>query len=88
MPWKGSLHNVAAWGMLLIRLRIALARTAEVNPRLSSDIISRSQRVARLWRESLRYHKNIAYVYEVNQMRLQVDWFLENLRKLRGAICQ
>ena len=36
------------------------------------------QRVERLWRETLRYRKNHAYLYEVRQIREAVEWLLVN----------
>ena len=36
------------------------------------------QRIGQLWRETLRYHKNRAYLYEVRQVREATEWLLVN----------
>jgi len=42
------------------------------------EVQSCGQGIGQLWSEALRYHKNVAYVYEMNQVREAAEWLLVN----------
>ena len=77
VPWPGAGHNVQAWSGLLVAERAATAGMA-YTPELGQEVQANGQRLGQLWRETLRYHKNIAYQYEVRQVRQAAEWFLVN----------
>jgi hypothetical protein len=76
-PYPGQGHNVRAWAELLVAER-ALAPATAYAPPFALDVQRRGQRVGQLWRETLRYHKNFAYGYEVRQVREAAEWLLVN----------
>jgi hypothetical protein len=82
IPWPrpGAGHNIRAWAELLVRERIALG-VAYPNP-FALDLQQHGARISRLWTESLRYHKNVAYKHEVKRVRDAVDWLLVNETRL------
>lgn len=76
-PWpnNGAGHHVANWGQLLV-----LERAAR-NPYPSHfglQVQQHSLRIGEIWSEILRYRKNTAYPFEVDQVRQAVDWFMMN----------
>lgn len=79
-PGSGAGHNVLAWAewLILSRANQGQAYTSDFN----LDIQSQAQRAYTLWRETLRYHKNVAYPAEVRQMNTAAEWFLANSRSL------
>jgi hypothetical protein len=74
-PNPGAGHNVRAWAELLVGVR-ALAPTTAYAPGFAAQVQSCGQRIGQLWRETLRYHKNRAYVYEVRQVHEATEWLL------------
>jgi hypothetical protein len=73
IAWKGnSGHDVIGWAELLVAERAA---TAPPHP-LGREVQAYGQRIGRTWSESLRYHKNVAYGYEVTQVREAAEWLL------------
>jgi hypothetical protein len=76
-PTQGAGHNVAAWAELLVGVR-ALAPATAYNPAFARQVQQYGQRIWQLWRETLRYHKNRAYLYEVRQVRDATTWLLAN----------
>lgn len=81
-PSGGNLHHLPAWSQLLIRARSMIAGAGYSNPSLPAQITTRAVRVYQVWRETLRYHQNIAYEFEVRTARECADWFLENATRL------
>lgn len=85
IPWPvpGQGHNVLAWAELLI-----LERATYPNPVMAysedfgREVRENGQRIGQLWNETLRYHKNKPYPYEVTQVRRAVEWFLANSKLL------
>lgn len=76
-PNQGKGHNVRAWAEFLVLSRAA--DPAKAYPAgFALDDQTRGQRIGQLWRETLRYHKNVAYRYEVRQVREATEWFLMN----------
>src|SRR5204863_9101988 len=67
-PNQGAVHNVRAWAELLVGVR-ALAPGTAYDGAFAAQVQGCGQRIGQLWRETLRYHKNRAYLYEVRQVR-------------------
>lgn len=80
-PRSGDGHNVRAWAEFLILVRATNPATA-YPPDFALAVQTNAQRIGRLWRENLRYHKNIAYQFEVSQMRDATEWMLVNSNNL------
>jgi hypothetical protein len=76
-PSQGAGHNVRAWAELLVGVRALTAATAYASD-FGARVQSCGQRIWQLWRETLRYHKNRAYLYEVRQVREPTEWLLVN----------
>ncbi|HVS34921.1 MAG TPA: hypothetical protein VMS17_05025 [Gemmataceae bacterium] len=74
-PSQGAGHNVRAWAELLTAERSLATATAYTAP-FGRDVQRSGQRIGRLWREILRYHKNVAYSHEVQQVRDAAEWLL------------
>jgi hypothetical protein len=75
-PPKGAGHNIVAWAELLVSERVSLGLA--YSQQFALDVQTHSNRVWQHWRETLRYHKNNAYMHEMNQVRLAAEWFLVN----------
>jgi hypothetical protein len=76
-PVQGAGHNVRAWAEFLVAVR-ALAAATVYGPAFATRVQECGQRIGQLWRETLRYHKNRAYLYEVRQVRVATEWLLVN----------
>lgn len=76
-PHPGQGHNVRAWSELLVLERVALAMGFP--RRFEREVQRQGQRVGQIWSETLRYHKNLAYLHEVTQVREAAEWFLVNV---------
>jgi hypothetical protein len=76
-PPQGAGHNVRAWAELLVMERAAAPATA-YTPAFSLEVQRRGQRLEWLWRETLRYHKNLAYPHELTRAREAAEWLLTN----------
>lgn len=75
-PKAGQGHNVRAWSELLIAERAMTVNA--YSPSFGLEVQRQGQRIGQLWSESLRYHKNVAYLHEVRQAREGTEWFLIN----------
>ena len=80
-PPQGDGHNVRAWAGLLVSVRALNPATAYAPP-FALEIQRHGQRIGQLWRETLRYHKNFAYPYEMKQVRESAEWLLSNSHAL------
>ena len=76
-PYQGAGHNVRAWAELLVGVRAMDMGTA-YQPAFAAQIQGYGQRIWQFWRETLRYHKNRAYLHEVRQVREATAWLLVN----------
>ena len=76
-PPQGEGHNVRAWAELLVNVR-AHSPTTSFAPSFALEIQSRGQRIEHQWRETLRYRKNYAYLFEMRYVREAAEWFLVN----------
>jgi hypothetical protein len=74
-PPAGEGHNVRAWAELLVVVRALAPATAFAAP-FALEVQRHGQRIEQLWRETLRYRKNYAYLYEVRQVRESTEWYL------------
>jgi hypothetical protein len=75
-PNSGKGHNVRAWSELLVQERIF--RSVPFPNPFALDVQRQGQRIGQLWNETLRYHKNVAYMHEVTQVRQAAEWLLVN----------
>ena len=77
-PVPGQGHNVRAWAELLV-----VVSSGDAGDGLPVTLWTRGpsagQSIGQLWSESLRYHNNMAYVYEMNQVLEAAEWLLLNL---------
>jgi hypothetical protein len=76
-PVPGQGHNVRAWAELLVAERAAMPGAAYAS-RFGREVQACGRAIGQLWSETLRYHKNLAYVYEMNQVREAAEWLLVN----------
>lgn len=76
-PVFPNLHHVECWGRLLIAERFAAAK-AYPGP-FVIELLKACQTVQRHWRETLRYRKNQAYSFELEQVRVETLWMLNNV---------
>ena len=74
-PARGAGHNVRAWAELLVAVRALSPVTAWPSP-FDRDVQRCGQRIEQLWRETLRYCKNDAYLFEMRQVREAAEWLL------------
>jgi hypothetical protein len=80
-PFQGQGHNVRAWAELLVAQRAATPGAA-FPPPFGRRVQWCGQTIGQLWNETLRYHKNLAYLYEMNQVREATEWLLVNSHAL------
>jgi len=80
-PAQGAGHNVRAWAELLVIVRAATPGGA-FSARFGVQVQRCGQRISELWRETLRYHKNVAYEHEVDHVRGAVSWLLSHEQSL------
>jgi hypothetical protein len=76
-PRPGEGHNVRAWAELLVLERAVIPGAAYVHP-FGQEVQVCGQSIGQLWSVMLRYHKNLAYLYEMNQVRESAEWLLAN----------
>jgi hypothetical protein len=74
-PAQGQGHNVRAWAELLVAQRAATPGAAYVPP-FDQEVLECGQTIGQLWSETLRYHKNLAYLYEMRQVQEAAEWLL------------
>lgn len=76
--WFGNLHNLESWALLLISTRASgIALTYSI-PAFGNEVMASSRRLQQSWSEVLRYHKNVAYLHEVDRARSATEWLLMN----------
>lgn len=76
MTPSGNFHDLVGWADLIAQYRSTFGPQYP-SQQFGDDIGSRVSLVARYWTESMRYHKNRAYGYEVAQVRGAVRWLLD-----------
>jgi hypothetical protein len=80
-PPGSGLHNIECWALLLVQHRSVYAKNY-TTPGMATEVIKHARMIYSRWRETLRYHKNRAYNFEVRTVRLSTIWFLENMHRL------
>ncbi len=73
----GSGHDVRSWAELLVLERVAMPGRAYPAD-IARQVQVCGQRIGLLWSETLRYRKNIAYEYELRQVREAAEWLLSH----------
>jgi hypothetical protein len=81
MTPSGNLHDLAGWGQLIILYRRKYG-PAYPSVGFERDVRRRSAYAGNLWSETIRYHKNKAYRYEVEGMRRVTMWILDRSSEL------
>lgn len=78
----GNLHDIRGWAELLVATRASLPGCAYPIPGFGNVVLSAANRIHALWRESLRYRKNVAYEYELARVQTACQWLLANSSNL------
>jgi hypothetical protein len=88
-PNPRNLHYVQGWAELLVVIQMNLVKTSQpppasayADPTFAHRVREHATIVQNLWNESLRYHKNRAYEFELIRMQSSVDWLMKNLPRL------
>jgi hypothetical protein len=81
-PNPGKFHNVRAWSELLVEHRSGTPGLNYTVPTFGAEVRLRGRRIEPLWSETLRYHKNIAYLHEVERVAEAAGWLLNNSLEL------
>jgi hypothetical protein len=76
IPW-GGLHDLEGWAGLITKHRITIGN-GYPNSNFGTQVLLQSQTVYSRWRETLRYKKNRAYVFEAESIAQATRWFLMN----------
>jgi hypothetical protein len=74
--WAGNLHSLESWARLLVTTRASIPGLAYAVRGFANQVVIRCRQLQRLWSEILRYHQNVAYLYEVKQAREVANWLL------------
>ena len=77
-PSAGKFHNVRAWCDYLVAYRSASPGIPYFDPGFGGKIKRRGMQIEPIWRETLRYHENLAYPHEVERMRSAVAWLVRH----------
>lgn len=80
-PFLGQGHNVRAWAELLVAEHAATPGAA-YPPLFGQEVQACGQSIGQLWSEMLRYHRNVAYLYEMSRVREAAEWLLVNSNAL------
>jgi len=80
-PAQGEGHHVRGWAELLVAER-ALSPNTVFRPSFALEVQRRGQQIEQFWRETLRYRKNYAYLYEVGCVRQAAEWYLVHAHAL------
>ncbi len=81
-PSQGRFHNVRAWAELLVKHRLITPGLAYRFPPFGDEVVEQGRIIGGLWSETLRYHKNIAYLHEVDRVRVASKWLLDHSAEL------
>ncbi len=74
--WPGNFHHLENWAQLLVLTRATIPGWAYPLVGFGNQVVARARQVHRLWNETLRYHKNVAYPHEVEQVQAASEWFV------------
>jgi hypothetical protein len=67
------LHHLGLWAEALVRYRSNTPGLAYADPTFGSQVTAQAYILYGLWRETLRYHKNVAYPHEVARARAAAE---------------
>ena len=81
-PKTQNLHAVSLWAQLLVSTRASKLNWSYHDQLFGSRVLSSGLSIGMIWRETLRYHKNIAYAHELSQVRSASQWLMKNFRLL------
>jgi hypothetical protein len=81
IAWPDKLHYLPGWAELLVATRTTKPGLA-YPAGFANEVIQCAQRIFQIWREFLRYHKNVAYEFEVTKVRENTEWLLTNSHNL------
>jgi hypothetical protein len=70
------LHHLGLWAQALVTLRASTPGLAYTDLAFGSQVTAKAYTLYGLWRETLRYHKNVAYPHELAQARDAAEWLL------------
>lgn len=87
VSWPGGaksprLHDLHSWAELILATRTATPGMTYLDPTFPKSMRARTRPLQRLWSEVLRYHKNVAYAHEMQQVREAVEWLLSHSSQL------
>lgn len=87
VSWPGGpkaprLHDLYSWAELILATRAATPGWAYADMTFPNQVRARSRPLQRFWSEVLRYHKNVAYLYEVQQVKEAAGWLLSQSSQL------
>lgn len=81
LTWLGNEHDVNSWANLLVLARRAAPGMA-YPLRFERMLLQYARGVSRTWQETIRYHDNIAYGFELTTVRDAAEWFLQHRSQL------
>jgi hypothetical protein len=71
-----NLHHLGLWANALVEFRISNPGLDYPDPAFGSLVRSKASAIYQIWRETIRYHKNKAYHYELAKVKQEVEWML------------
>lgn len=82
--WPGprQFHDVRAWADLLVATRNTTHGLGYPDPRFGEEVRSWGRLLQEIWRETLRYHRNVAYAHEAEHVRSATAWLLTHSPQL------
>lgn len=82
IQWPGNLHRIDAWAQFITTIRASVSGLCYNVPGFGSRVLAHALTVAHYWRETLRYRKNIAYLYEVERVWRSTEWLLDHAAEI------
>jgi hypothetical protein len=74
-------HNLYAYASLVVGKRASLGRVYSSHA-FANDFVGHAQTIYNRWRETLRYHYNQAYLFELERVRVSVEWLLKHMLEI------
>ena len=75
-PGRYNYHDIEAWALLLASARASRPGQSYADPMFGGRVVDESRHLKRVWSEMLRYHKNVAYDFELRRARDAASWLL------------
>jgi len=70
------LHHLGLWAQALVAFRAGTPGLGYADLTFGSTVTAKAQSLYGIWRETIRYHKNTAYVHELIRARDAAEWLL------------